>query len=264
MTAFHVLSHVGSIKPAATVLAQVVDEAGAEYPALVTQRFGRGRSGALLIGDLWRWRLGRADDKESDLEKSWRQTVRWLVADVPRRVEIDVRPQTDSQEGAIALRVRVNDADYLPLDNAQLTIDITTPDGHKLALDAEPRDDEPGAYQATHVPRQSGAYRARIAAKAADGSEVGEREAGWVAEPAADEFNNLRPNRAALEEIAAKTGGEVISARDLNRSVADLPSRSAPITEPRIRPAWHHPLFYLAIIACLCGEWGLRRWKGLP
>ena len=105
MTAFHVLSQVGSIKPAATVLAQVVDEAGTEYPALVTQRFGRGRSGALLIGDLWRWGLGRADDKESDLEKSWRQTVRWLVADVPRRVEIDIRPQTDSQEGAIALRV---------------------------------------------------------------------------------------------------------------------------------------------------------------
>ena len=73
-------------------------------------------------------------------------------------------------------------------------------------------------------------------------SEVGEREAGWVAEPAADEFNNLRPNRAALEEIAAKTGGEVIAPRDLNRFVADLPSRSAPITEPRIRPAWHHPL----------------------
>ena len=169
MTAFHVLSHVGSIKPAATVLAEVVDEAGAEYPALVTQRFGRGRSAALLIGDLWRWGLGRADDKESDLEKSWRQTVRWLVADVPRRVEIDVRPQTDSQEGAIALHVRVSDAEYLPLDNAQLTIDVTTPDGHKLALDAEPQGDEPGAYQATHVPRQSGAYRASITAKAADG-----------------------------------------------------------------------------------------------
>jgi len=264
MSEFRVLNRVGSIKPAATVLAEVVDETGANYPALVTQRFGRGRSGALLIGDLWRWELSRPSDKESDLEKSWRQTVRWLVADVPRRVEVEVRPKKDSQDGSLAIRVRARDGDYLPLDNAQLTIDVTTPDGHKLALDAEPCDDEPGAYQATHVPRQSGAYRAAIRVKAADGAEVGQREAGWVAEPAADEFNNLLPNRQALEEIAAKTGGEVIDIGGLNRFVADLPSRRAPITEPRIRPAWHHPLFYLAIIACLCGEWGLRRWKGLP
>ena len=132
MTEFQVLSHVGSIKPAATVLAEVIDESGANYPRCVTQRFGRGRSGALLIGDLWRWGLGRPNDRESDLEKSWRQTVRWLVADVPRRVEIDVRPNKDSQDGSVSLHVRVSDADYLPLDNAQLTIDVTTPDGHKV------------------------------------------------------------------------------------------------------------------------------------
>jgi uncharacterized membrane protein len=264
MATFHVLNHVGSIKPAATVLAEVTDESGGQRPALVMQRFGRGRSAALLVGDLWRWGLARPSDKESDLEKSWRQTVRWLVADVPRRVEVEVRPQRDSQDGAVALRVRVRDAEYLPLDNAQLAIDVTTPDGHKLALEAEPCDDEAGAYEAIQVPRQPGAYRVDVTAKAPDGSIVGQREAGWVAQPAADEFKNLRPNRAALAEIAAKTGGEVIEAADLDRFVADLPTRKAPVTEPYIRPAWHHPLFYVAIIACLCGEWGLRRWQGLP
>jgi hypothetical protein len=216
------------------------------------------------VGDLWRWGLQRTDDKESDLEKSWRQTVRWLVADVPRRVEIDIRPQRDLQAGAVELRVRVSDAEYLPLDNAQLAIEVTTPNGHKLPLDAEPRDDESGAYAASLVPRQPGAYRVSVSAKAADGSVIGHREAGWVAQPAADEFKDLRPNRTALEEIAKQTGGEVVAANDLDSFVRSLPSRQAPITEPWIRPAWHHPLFYLAIIACLCGEWGLRRWKGLP
>jgi uncharacterized membrane protein len=264
MAAFNLLSSVGGIKPAASVLAEVADKSGRKQPALVVQRYGRGRSAALLVGDLWRWGLKRADDHESDLEKSWRQTVRWLVADVPRRVEIEARPRPDSHSGAIELHIRVSDAEYLPLDNAQLAIEVTTPDGHRLPLDAEPRDDEPGAYSATLVPRQPGAYRVGVTAKAADGSIVGEREAGWIAQPAADEFKNLRPNRAALEEIAAKTGGEVVAAGDLDRFIRQLPNRQAPITEPWIRPAWHHPLFYLAIIACLCGEWGLRRWKGLP
>ena len=117
---------------------------------------------------------------------------------------------------------------------------------------------------APHVPRQPGAYRAAVKVKAPDGSPVGEREAGWVAQPAAEEFRRLQPNRALLEEIAAKTGGEVVAERRSRRvSWPNLPTRKAPITEPWIRPAWHHPLFYLAIIACLVGEWGLRRWKGL-
>jgi uncharacterized membrane protein len=263
MPPFRFLTTIGNIKPAATVLAEVVDNAGAKHPALVVQRFGRGRSAALLIGDFWRWALRGEAGKESDLEKSWRQTVRWLVADVPQRVDVTVRPQDESQVGGVVVEVRARDAEYLPLDNAQVTIEVATPGGKKLALEAEACDDEPGAYEATYVPREPGAYRATVKASAPDGSPIGEREAGWVAQPAADEFQNLRPNRARLEEIAAKTGGQLIEINELDELVASLPTRKAPITEPWIRPAWHHPLFYLAIIGCLVGEWGLRRWKGM-
>jgi uncharacterized membrane protein len=263
MPPFRLLTAIGNIKPAATVLAEVVDNVGAKHPALVAQRFGRGRSAALLIGDFWRWRLRGETGKESDLEKSWRQTVRWLVADVPQRVEVTVRPQDESQVGGVVVEVRARDAEYLPLDNAQVSIEVVTPGGKKLALEAEACDDEPGAYQANYVPREPGAYRATVKASAPDGSPVGQREAGWVAQPAADEFQNLRPNRARLEEIAAKTGGQLVEVNNLDKLVASLPTRKAPITEPWIRPAWHHPLFYLAIIGCLVGEWGLRRWKGL-
>jgi uncharacterized membrane protein len=264
MAPFRFLTPITNIKPAATVLAEVMTERGAKLPALVTQRFGRGRSAALLIGDFWRWGLRRENDKQSsDLEKSWRQTVRWLVADVPQRVEVTVRPQDESRVGTVVVEVRARDAEYLPLDNARVAIEISTPDGKKLALEAEACDDEPGAYQASYVPRVAGAYRAIVKASAPDGSPVGARDAGWVAQPAADEFQNLQPDRARLQEIATKTGGQLLEVSELDQFVASLPTRKAPITEPWIRPAWHHPLFYLAIIGCFVGEWGLRRWKGL-
>ena len=86
MPAFHTLSHVGNIKPGAVVLADAVDPFGNRSPALVAQQFGSGHVAALLIGDLWRWGMRRADPAESDLDRSWRQTVRWLVGDVPGRV----------------------------------------------------------------------------------------------------------------------------------------------------------------------------------
>jgi hypothetical protein len=161
------------------------------------------------------------------------------------------------------VEVRARDAEFLPLDNAQVAIEVVTPGGKKLAIEAEACDDEPGAYQASYVPREPGAYRASVKASAPDGSPIGEREAGWVAQPAADEFQSLRPNRARLEEIAAKTGGQLIETNGLDEFVAGLPARKAPITEPWIRPAWHHPLFYLAIIGCFVVEWGLRRWNGM-
>ena len=37
----------------ASVLAQVSSPGGAPTPALVVQQFGRGRTAALLVGDLW-------------------------------------------------------------------------------------------------------------------------------------------------------------------------------------------------------------------
>jgi uncharacterized membrane protein len=250
-------------KPAAVVLAEAVDETGTAHPALVTQRFGDGRTAALLIADIWRSGLNRPNPEESDLEKSWRQTVRWLVADVPRRVEVVVAPQQGSETGAVSILVRVRDPEFLPLDNAQVALEVTGPDGKKLSISAEPNQGEAGSYIARHVPREAGAYRAAIKVTAPDGSEVGQREAGWVAQPVADEFGRLRPNRAWLEEIAAKTGGEVIAIDDLTEFVASLPSRKVPLTEPWVRPLWHHPLFYLFVIGCFVTEWGLRRWKGL-
>ena len=97
-----------------------------------------------------------------------------------------------------------------------------------------------------------------------DGSAVGEREGGWAAQPAADEFARLEPDREFLKTIAEKTRGEVVDGDSLPSFVASLSTRSAPITEPWIRPLWHHPLYFLLAIVCLAGEWGLRRFNGLP
>jgi hypothetical protein len=263
MAPFKSLSQAERIKPVAVVLAEVLDEAGEAQPALVTQRYGDGRTGALLVADLWRTGLKRPNPMENDLAKSWRQMVRWLVADVPRRVEVVVAPQPGSETGAVSIAVRVRDPEFLPLDNAQVQIEICGPDGKKLSITGEPNAGEAGSYTARHVPREAGAYRASIKVTGPDGSDIGVREAGWVAQPVADEFSQLRPNRAKLEEIAAKTGGEVIKVEDLAALVESLPSRKVPEVEPWVRPLWHHPLFYLFVIGCFVIEWGLRRWKGL-
>ncbi|HEV2292704.1 MAG TPA: glutamine amidotransferase [Tepidisphaeraceae bacterium] len=266
MPVFETVNPIRGIRPGATVLATAQIEGGANVPALVEQRFGQGRVGALLVGDLWRWGLRRPADGEFDMEKSWRQTIRRLVADVPERVGLMIAPSdhAEDQEGTLKLTVAVRDAAHAPLDNAAVTVRVTGPDGKSVDLTAEPSARESGMYEAAYVPRQPGAYRVQAMVAAADGSEVGNAATGWTSDPAAEEFRDLKPNRALLEQLAGATGGQTVEAAKIEPFVATLPTRHAQITEPHIRPAWHQPWVFALATVCLCAEWGLRRWKGMP
>ena len=95
-------------------------------------------------------------------------------------------------------------------------------------------------------------------------SEIGNRATGWVSDPSTEEFQALQPNRELLERIASESGGEVVEANGLHEFVRTMPNRKIPVTEPWIYPLWHQWSVFLLAIACLAGEWGLRRWKGLP
>src|SRR4029079_12424281 len=109
MPPFKSMNRIEAIKPGASVLAEVELEGGATRPALVVQPFGRGRVAALLVADLWRWNLKREDHKENDLDKAWRQTVRWLVGDVPQPVEVETRRAETSALPGVGLLVRARD-----------------------------------------------------------------------------------------------------------------------------------------------------------
>ncbi len=264
MPPLRTLNRVSSITPGATVLARVKNSDGTVAPALVVQRFGKGRAAALLVGDLWRWHVGRKTHEDTEPARSWRQTLRWLVSDTPKRVEVSTERDADDPNQPMRVSVKVFDEAYKPLDNAAVRVTVTPPDGKAIELIAEPVDATSGVYATTYVPRIAGPYRAEVVATAADASEIGRRTAGWTAEPAADEFRTLSPNRELLERIAADTGGEVIELDALESFVDDLPNRKIPVTEPVIYPLWHRWTMLLAVVGLLVCEWGLRRWKGLP
>ncbi len=260
MPGFGTVNQVRNVKPGAMVLAQVTSPDGQMWPALVAQRFGRGRSAALLIGDLWSWHLrGAAGD---DLLKSWRQTIRWLVADVPRRVDVRVE-STDDSGPAKSVLIDVVDDQYRPLDGATVTARVTRPDGQQTEIDVRPADDPPGTYELDYRARQSGVYRVSVEATAADGTLIGSRDSGWVADSDSAEFARLKPNRDYLQRIAERTGGEVIELDDLDRLTRQLPTRPAPYMEKKEVSWWHNGWIFALVVTLLVTEWGIRRWKGM-
>jgi hypothetical protein len=249
----------------------VSEEGGKNWPAMVVQRFGRGRTAAVTIGDVWHWGLHDADAHQ-DMDKAWRQLMRWLVTDVPRHVDLAVEPQSSDVSGAVDLQVRVRDPKFQPLDNAAVTIEIQPvmaeaaagPTTNSLRLQAEPALTEPGLYHLMYVPRFTGGYRATAYVTNSAGAEVGRAEAGWSTDLAAEEFRSLTPNVSLLESIARQTGGEIVSADSLESFARNLPQKHAPVMESWTFPLWHTPAMFGFALACFVAEWGLRRWKGLP
>jgi uncharacterized membrane protein len=270
---FAVFNRVRGLKPGASVIATVRDGKGTELPALAVQRFGRGRSAAMMIGDLWRWGMHDAAE-HADMDKAWRQLARWLVSDVPQRVQMTVEPIPADANGAVLVQVRVRDEKFQPVDDAAVTINVEpalfdpTPAGATaptaIKLEAEPGLGEAGLYQATYVPRATGGYKAIAQVKNNAGADLGRAEAGWSTDLAAEEFRSLVPNTALLEDIARKTGGRMIAAADLEKFARELPQLRAPVMETWAHPAWHTPAMFAFALACLLAEWGLRRWKGMP
>lgn len=269
MPAFEVLNRVRALKPGASVIASVRDEKGGEHPALAVQRFGRGRTGALMVGDFWRWGM-RDPAAREDLERAWRQLVRWLITDVPLRVQATAEPVAADANGAVRLQVRVRDEKFQPVDDAIVTVSVEpvaiagAAAAAPIRLEAEADPAEPGLYQVTYVPRQDGGFRAVAQVKNHAGAELGRAETGWSSDLAAEEFRSLAPNVALLEAIARKTGGEVVRAEDLDAFVRRLPDLRAPVMETWSQPAWHTPWVFALAVACLLAEWGLRRWRGMP
>jgi uncharacterized membrane protein len=270
MAPFQVLNRVKGAKPGASVIATATDSEGNSYPALAVQRFGRGRTAALTIGDFWHWGFHDAE-AHHDMDKAWRQMMRWLVTDVPNRVELTAEPQPDDPNGAVLLQVRVRDPKFLPLDNASVKLEVQPvmaepgdSQTNSIHLQVEPSATDPGLYQATFVPRATGGYRALTVVTNSEGVEVGHSAAGWSTDLAAEEFRSLSPNLPLLESIARKTGGQVVHPAELDRLARELPHRKSPVMDAWSFPLWHTPAMFAFALACLISEWGLRRWKGLP
>lgn len=261
MSPFKSLNRIAAIKPGATVLANV-DDQGTRRPALVAQRFGNGRVGAMMLADLWRWGF-RNPDNRPDMEKAWRQLVRWLIADVPERVSLKLEAAGD---GAVKARIEIHDEAFKPMVDARVEVrvgDAQSDSEEPVELTATPSDTEAGVFEVTFIPHQSGATKVVARAEDTTGKEFGKATEGWASNGAADEFKRLKPNRDLLEEIADATGGEVLEAGQLEDFADRLPKMEAPETRTWSRSLWHTPLVFLIVLGCFAAEWILRRQSGM-
>ncbi|HBJ86946.1 MAG TPA: hypothetical protein DDZ88_24425 [Verrucomicrobiales bacterium] len=261
MPAFQSINPAFSIKPGASILATVSD-AQNSYPAVAVQRFGEGRVGSLMIADLWRWGL-YDEDSHKDMDRLWRQMMRWLVVDVADAITFAAETDAADQE-RVKLAVRVRDRAFKANSDAIVKIEVTQPDGTKSQLFAEPSLKEAGLFETEFFAAEPGNYRASATVEDAEKrTALGTKAVGWTHDPLATEFAKLEPNRELMQRLADETGGKMIALK----SIAELPEMlkniRVPVEVTLATPLWHTPWIFIAILLLLLGEWVLRRKGGM-
>lgn len=299
MPDFLTLNTAAFVRPGAMIMAEVTDEQDNHWPALVVQRFGKGRTAALCIGDLWRWRLHEGfrslqeslsaapittldaasltsrragasgaviEEDLTDHARACRQMIRWLVSESPRRLDTGVREDTSLGTGAVTLTAFVRGADFEARENADVRFTVTAPDGSTFELAGEPSDTQPGLFEASLSAPLPGAWHAGVTAGLTD-DEAGQiltGTFGWASQPDQKEFRSVDIDQSFLSSLAQSTGGRVVPLSEIGRLADSLPQASAPLVETWSWPLWHSWWIFLAAITCFSIDWALRRRNGLP
>jgi hypothetical protein len=202
------VNELGRVKPGATVLLEGTAEGDRRpRPTLSYQRYGRGKAVTFAVQDAWLWQM-HAEIPLEDMrhETFWRQLLRWLVSDVPGRVDIAAVGEGAVDEG-IPLRVSVSDSSFVRANGASVRAEVVSPKGERSEIPFEWAADRDGEYTAMMVPAENGVHTVNLTA--AFGRDTVKGAVGYVrvADPSAEYFGaSMRPT--VMRQLAEETGGK--------------------------------------------------------
>ena len=255
------LNRVVREKPGATTLL-TLDVGSETRPALVYQRFGRGKSAAQPLQDTWHWQMHAdipVDDRRH--ETYWQQLLRWLVDGVPAPVSASFASEQAEPGKPTALRATVLDSAYIELNDAQVTARITHPSGAVTDVVLPWTVETDGEYSSTFVPPENGTYRMTITAER-EGALVGQARSVLEVGPSREEYFDAGRRTGLLARLANETGGRFYTPRTAGALVEDLPLSSAGVTLTEEHDLWDMPIILILLLGLLGAEWGLRRVRG--
>lgn len=252
---------VGDPRPGAAVLLET-GAANRRTPLLATQRYGYGRTGVLATGGTWKWQMLR-DHRDETHAIFWRQLLRWLVTDAPRQVSTELSDQILFDRGSLSMTARVRDKKWAAVNDATVTARIAQPNGSTVEQRLEPVSGQPGEYRLAAVAAAPGTYVTEIVAMRGE-EEIGRDAITFRREDGVAEAFGRTQNRALLQALSERTGGNYYTPDDASTIAADMTYSEAGLTIRETRDLWPMPVFFLVLLLLKAAEWVLRRrWGSL-
>ena len=257
------INFLGRVKPGAVVLAEKPeDEFGASEPLLAVQRYGKGRSAALLTASTWRWQM-LLPAEDSRHERFWRQLIRWVVASAPDQVDVDLGASRIAPEEEIPITVRVYDELSTPVSGSVVRGFVTDPFGGIKEINFQEDLTEQGAYLATFVPQDLGVFSLDVEAR--NGENVSSsKTTSFLSQATRQEFRDATLKKEFLRRLASASGGSYYSMDEASSISDQLRGRRTSTSVYRTEYLWDMPILWGVIFLLLSIEWIFRRRVGLP
>lgn len=263
------VNKVKGVKPGAVIIARYREGKGDDYPAIVAQRFGKGKVLALLIDTTWKWdfKPWAQDSKETVYMRFWNQVVRWAITKEESASLKDLKPllvQADKDfaevNEMISFRARILSENLLLDDTASVMGEIKTPAGKTILLKFDRSSEEKGIYLSSFVPQEEGEFSMEVFTKDDALKEKADRIV-FTAVEIGKELKETELNERFLKRIAAITGGKYFHYKSLEvNSLADFVEwEELKTTEIKEKELWSNIFVFLIFIALIVTEWIIRR-----
>ncbi|HUU32983.1 MAG TPA: FixH family protein [Vicinamibacterales bacterium] len=253
-------SVVGGPRPGALVLATTAGSGGDVRPLVAVQRYGQGRAMVFAGEASWRWRM-MLPAADTTYDAIWRQVSRWLARGTLDAVS--VAPIGSPSPGTTeVVSVLVRDADFAPVSDAEVQVQVAWPGGAERRITAVLIDAADGRYTASVPFGDAGVYRVTAEARRG-GTTLGIGDRGILAGGADPEMADPRLNEPVLQRLAEQTGGLYVRPDEVDRIPPRLQAARVIDGPPEFRDLWHGAWSLLAVIVLLAAEWGWRRRVGL-
>lgn len=263
LPALSTVNRISNVKAGATTLLNGIDEGRTERPVLSYQRYGRGKAIAFSVQDAWLWRMDASMPVEDTTHRTfWRRLLRWLVDDVPDRVEVSASQDTVEPGQPVTLTVDARDKEYAPVNDASAVAHVTLPSGKVEDVVLDWTVAKPGEYKGVFTPSENGDFKVRVGV--ARGSEdLGSSALSFVAGPSVSEYFDGGMRAPLLRRLAEETGGRFYTANDTAALAEAISYSGRGVTVVDERDLWDMPVNFLLFLGIVGTEWAFRRAKGL-
>ncbi len=254
---------ITGVKPGASVLLEGRAGSGVTYVAVATQRFGRGRTIAVPVQDLWQYQMSaRLSVEDQTQETLWRQLLRWLVSGVPEPVMASVSADRVEPGRPVTITATVQDSGYVPIEGADVTAVVSDAAGVERTIPLAWTGGGEGEFRGTLVPQSDGMHQIRVEARRR-GTLVGTARA-WVeaGDLGAEAFGAGR-RTGLLRRVADETGGRFYTSASVASLPEDVGLTEAGVTVREQRDLWDMPVLFLLFVTLIGAEWAFRRVRGL-
>jgi uncharacterized membrane protein len=252
---------VGRLKPGAIVLLEGTADR-TRMPLLLWQHYGRGATFMLTTASTLRWQMQLPPEDESH-EIFWRQLLHAISATAPSRASIEPERLAYDDERNVRLVAEVRNERFEPINDASVELRIAPQTEPAFSQPMQPSGQGDGRYVASLDAATAGLYRIEMTARAGS-REVGSAVTHVLRNDGVAEHFATQQHRAALERLAAMTGGRYWPLADLEGLTAAIPYSKAGVIERQTLDLWNLPIVFLLLLALKLGEWLLRlRWGRL-